>query len=135
MSVVNTFWSYVDAWFGYVSWCLSATDLACRPFLAFVALLGASGGTLVLLCVALSALLNDLADDLEQRRRERRMVQEAAMLREKVHARAARPSAIPDVHIEPQLAPAVVAMSAVEDGWRGASVAGATLTPPPPPAF
>ena len=135
MSVVNAIGSYVHAWFGYVSWCFSATDLACRPFLAFVALLGASAGTLVLLCLALSRLLHDLAWDLEQRRREQGLARQAAVLREKIHAHAAPPATVPAGRIEPRLDPAAAVINAVENGWREVGIAGPTLTPPSPPAL
>jgi hypothetical protein len=81
MSVWDAVWSYGQAWFGYVGWCLSSTDMACKPFLAFVAMTAAAGGALVLLCRCLQGLVNDVALDLRQRRAMRRMACATALVR------------------------------------------------------
>jgi len=128
MSFLDTMLSYFHAWFGYVSWCLSASDLACRPFLAFFAMLGASGGTLVLACLALSTLLNDLAWELAERRRARRAIRDTVAVAEKTCARAALPHATPDERVEPAFVPGVLAISMAEPAWPEAG-------PPLPPAL
>jgi len=46
MSVASSLWSYIAQWLGYVVWCASASDAACRPFIGFLALAGASAGAL-----------------------------------------------------------------------------------------
>jgi hypothetical protein len=53
-----TIWSYVTQWFGYIGWCASASDPACRPFLGFLALFGASAGLLSLMMIGLVRMLN-----------------------------------------------------------------------------
>lgn len=135
MSLLHTMFSYVHAWFGYVSWCMSASGLACKPFLAFVALLGASGGTLVLLCLALSTLLNDLAWQLDERRREQRGVRKAMAVAENIRAPEMSSRAPPQERVEPVFAPAALAMSMAEPVWPEAGAAGTTLKSPSPPAL
>jgi hypothetical protein len=53
-----TLWSYVTQWFGYIGWCASASDPACRPFVGFLALFGASAGLLSLMVIGLVRMLN-----------------------------------------------------------------------------
>jgi hypothetical protein len=53
-----TLWSYVTQWFGYIGWCASASDPACRPFVGFLALSGASAGLLSLMVIGLVRMLN-----------------------------------------------------------------------------
>jgi hypothetical protein len=53
-----TLWSYVTQWFGYIGWCASAPDPACRPFVGFLALFGASAGLLSLMVIGLVRMLN-----------------------------------------------------------------------------
>jgi hypothetical protein len=53
-----TVWSYVTQWFGYIGWCASASDPACRPFVGFLALFGASAGMLSLMVIGLVSMLS-----------------------------------------------------------------------------
>jgi hypothetical protein len=131
--MLHTIWSYIEAWFSYVSWCMSASDMACRPFLAFVAVLGASAGTLVLLCLALSTLLHDLAWGLEYRRQVRRSARQTAIVHEKMRAHATSSSGMPEVRTESCIGARATGMGLTDAGWREVSVAAATLNPPSPP--
>lgn len=45
----------VGSWFGFVGACVANADAICTPFLAFVALLAASGSALTLLFIAYKA--------------------------------------------------------------------------------
>jgi hypothetical protein len=59
-----TIWSYVTQWFGYIGWCASAADPACRPFVGFLALSGASAGLLTLMVIGLVRMLNTWEHDI-----------------------------------------------------------------------
>ena len=58
MSAEMTLWSYVTQWLGYIGWCASASDPACRPFVGFLALFGASAGMLSMMVIGLVSMLN-----------------------------------------------------------------------------
>jgi hypothetical protein len=85
MLAETTLWSYVSQWFGFVGWCATAGDAACRPFLGFLALAGASGGVSALLVLALVDLLKDMEraylaarSSAEQARRVRALQEQVA---------------------------------------------------------
>lgn len=92
-----TLWSYVTQWIGYLGWCATGSDPACRPFVGFLALAGASGGTLTLLVLGLVRMLNAWE-------REYAATRAAAAHRRERKVRE-RP------HPEPVLAPGVAAVA------------------------
>jgi hypothetical protein len=58
MQMEMTVWSQVMQWFDYLAWCASVSDPACRPFVGFLALAGASGGASTLLVIGMMAVVN-----------------------------------------------------------------------------
>ena len=51
-------WSYVTHWLGYVSWCAATSDATCRPFVGFLALLGAAAGLSSLFLLGMVRMLH-----------------------------------------------------------------------------
>lgn len=53
-------WTYLTQWLGYLGYCASTYDPACRPFVGFLALFGASAGTLSILVLGMVGIFNGL---------------------------------------------------------------------------
>lgn len=114
-----TLWSYVTHWLGYLSWCASASDPACRPFVGFLALFGVSAGTLSLLVLGMVGMLNAGERDLDVARASTAPLQRERAPQEKL--RRAAPRAEPALglaaaayatHAEPLPASSALAMDA-----------------------
>lgn len=56
----TTVWTYLTQWLGYLGYCASAYDPACRPFVGFLALFGASAGTFSMLVLGMVRILGGL---------------------------------------------------------------------------
>ena len=52
MGVVESVFTVIGTWFGYVGACFVAPDATCRPFLAFLALCAAASAALTLVLMA-----------------------------------------------------------------------------------
>lgn len=125
MPAEMTVWSYVSQWFGYVVWCASAADPACRPFVGFLALSGACAGTLSILLVAIAGMAEAWEREIvearaprAQRRRERAVRRKIAAAHAASEpalgvgaAAAARPA-----HAEPVLPAGALAMEPLPAG-------------------
>src|SRR5690349_9750767 len=55
MGAIDSVFSLVGKWFGYVGACVFSTDATCRPFLAFFALGAAACAALILVLLAYRA--------------------------------------------------------------------------------
>jgi hypothetical protein len=52
MGVLESLFTAIATWFGYVGACAIAPDATCRPFLAFIALAAAASAALTLVLIA-----------------------------------------------------------------------------------
>ena len=79
----------IGSWFGFVGACVANAEATCRPFLAFMALLAASGAALTLLLIAFRQ--RQLADsaDTESDLARRRELEMKERLRRTIAARRA----------------------------------------------
>lgn len=114
-------WSYVAQWFGYLGWCAQATDPACRPFVGFIALFGASAGFLALLVLAMVGMMYAWERDyLAARALRQRAASEVPRAAEPALG-ANVPAPVPALHAEPVMA-AAVALAPETDAMRGAAL-------------
>jgi hypothetical protein len=95
MGFIQSFFSTIGTWFGYVGSCVVGAETTCRPFLAFVVLTIASGAALALVMRAYRALRPEEeqreAEERRARAREREMLER---IRRKLAAKVApRPAA------------------------------------------
>ena len=60
---IESFFSAIATWFGFVGSCVAGSGTACRPFLAFVAITAAAGVALALLLIAFRALQREQAKE------------------------------------------------------------------------
>ncbi|MGE5523587.1 MAG: hypothetical protein ACM3SS_07720 [Rhodospirillaceae bacterium] len=97
-----TLWSYVSQWFGYLAYCASATDPACRPFIGFLALSGASGGAFGLMVIGLVSMLNGWERDVLAAKRRRELAAKEKPRRAEP-ALGVAPVRAPAAHAEPFL--------------------------------
>jgi membrane protein implicated in regulation of membrane protease activity len=56
MGIIESFFTTVFTWFGFVGACVAGPNATCRPLLAFLAIAVASGAALVLVTRAFRAL-------------------------------------------------------------------------------
>ena len=115
-----TMWSQVTQWFGYVGYCASASDPACRPFVGFLALAGASAGALTLLALALLRMLRAA-----QCTPEREVRKEVPMAEPVLGLGVA--AAVRAMHVEPALSGVALAMAA--EPAHGPAPMAATIPP------
>ena len=125
-----TMWSQVTQWFGYVGYCASASDPACRPFVGFLALAGASAGALTLLALALlrmlrAVLLQPAAASAAQCTPEREARKEVPMAEPVLGLGVA--AAVRAMHVEPALSGVALAMAA--EPAHGPAPMAATIPP------
>jgi hypothetical protein len=59
MAGLESLFTSIGTWFGFVGSCVAGAGPACRPFLAFVALAAAAGAALALLIMAWRAFQQD----------------------------------------------------------------------------
>ena len=97
MSIIESFFSVVGTWFGYVGSCVASPDASCRPFLAFVVLAAASAAALALVLLAYQALKRDASHEMEEQRAQARALAAQERIRRTVVARetaAANPARV-----------------------------------------
>ncbi len=111
MDVSLSLWSYISQWVGYLSWCASASDPACRPFVAFLALSGASFGALSILVLGIVGILNSWEREIDIVRATAAEVRRAEAIRDRLRrvpraepALSLGAAAVSLVHGEPVLA-------------------------------
>lgn len=75
MAALESLFSVTGTWFGFVGSCVAGTGLACRPFLAFVALTAAAGVALALLILAYRALQKEQTREYQEPRPSARSLQ------------------------------------------------------------
>lgn len=121
-------WSYVSQWFGYVAWCASAADPACRPFVGFLALSGACGGALSVLLIAIAGMAEAWEREIVEARAGKARLGRERAVRRKIAA--ARPAAEPALglgvavaartaHAEPVLPAAALTADPLPGGPAG----------------
>lgn len=89
MGLIETLFSTVSSWFGFVGACVVGPTATCIPLVAFVALVAASGAALVLVTRAYRALQGEQDGDVEERRARVRQLQLQQQVRRAVAARVA----------------------------------------------
>lgn len=120
-----TFWSHVSQWFGYLAYCTSATDPACRPFIGFLALSGAAGGTFGLMVLGLVSMLNGWERDVLAARRRRELAAKEKPGRAEP-ALGVAPVLAPAAHAEPFL-PVAGALTMAPKALHSAPAVAVTL--------
>lgn len=90
MDAIQSFFSTIPTWFGYVGSCAAGFDTTCRPFLAFVVLTIASAAALALVMRAYRALRpEDERREAEERRAHAREREMQERIRRKLAAQVA----------------------------------------------
>ena len=94
MGAIQSFFSTIATWFGYVGSCAIGAETTCRPFLAFLVLAIASGAALALVMRAYRALRPEAEQREAEERRARAQEREMQeRIRRKLAAQVAPRSA------------------------------------------
>lgn len=86
MSAIDSFFSVIGTWFGYVGSCVATPNATCAPFVAFIVLGAAAAAALALVLVAYQALQREENREAEERRAQARSL----AAQERIRRRLAR---------------------------------------------
>ena len=89
MGLIESFFTSIQTWFGFVGSCVVGPNATCRPFLGFLALAIAAGAALLLVARAYRKMHGDDEQRAENRRERLRQLQAQERVRRAVAAHVA----------------------------------------------
>jgi hypothetical protein len=98
MSVIDSIFSVIGTWFGYVGSCVATPNATCTPFVSFIVLGAAATAGLALVVMAYHALQREETREIEERRAKARALATQERIRRRIATRAAVRAPARSVH-------------------------------------